>query len=191
MNIDKMTDDELHAELETRGMKAHHKTGTEKLKETLKTALLGNSQTPSADDDTEEEIPKEQVTELTPEQHEKKLTKEQRAMRLVRIVVTPNDNLMSTYPGLIFTVGSSAINGGRMIKKYVPFNNEDGWHVPQIICEQIQNAEMQKFKSVKMPNGEKQLQAYIAKKFNVQILDPLTKPELEALAAAQTSRGDA
>ena len=108
-----------------------------------------------------------------------------------RIVVSPNDPLMSSYNGLIFTVGSSAVNGGRMIKKYVPFNNDDGWHVPQIIIDQIENAQMQKFKQVTMPNGDKTLQAYITKKFNVQILPPLTQPEVEILAAAQASKGAA
>jgi hypothetical protein len=187
MDIEKLTDVELQEELKSRGIVLHHKTGTDKLREALATALI----------DKNEEIPNDvpsfddSVKRLTVEEHEKKLTKEQRAMRLVRIVVTPNDNLMSTYPGLIFTVGSSSIRKGRMIKKYVPFNNEDGWHVPQVICDQIENAEMQKFKSVKMPNGEKQLQAYISKKFNVQILDPLTEHELKSLAAAQLSRGDA
>ena len=108
-------------------------------------------------------------------------------MKLVRIVVTPNDPLMSSYPGLIFTVGASGLNGGKMIKKYVPFNNEEGWHVPQIILNQIEHAEMQKFKTVTTPNGEKVLEPYITKKFNVRILDPLTKEELERLAAAQAA----
>ena len=119
----------------------------------------------------------------------KALTKtgEKEAMKLVRIVVTPNDPLMSSYPGLIFTVGASGLNGGKMIKKYVPFNNEEGWHVPQIILNQIEHAEMQKFKTVTTPNGEKVLEPYITKKFNVRILDPLTKEELERLAAAQAA----
>ena len=190
MDIDNLSDKDLQEELKSRGVTLHHKTGSQKLKDTLKSVIAGTYETPPEEKtpDSEEEVPG--VTELTVEQHEKKLTKEQRALRLVRIVVTPNDNLMQTYPGLIFTVGSSRVNKGRMIKKYVPFNNEDGWHVPQIILDQIENAQMQKFKNVKMPNGEKQLQAYITKKFNVQILDPLTPHELGALAAAQASRGD-
>lgn len=187
MDISKLTDKEIHEELKNRGVELHHKTGSQKLQETLTAVIAGTYQK----DSPGQEPPKNKVTYISEKEHEKRLTKEQRALRLVRIVVTPNDNLMSTYPGLIFTVGSSAVNNGRMIKKYVPFNNDDGWHVPQIICDQIQNAQMQKFRSVKMPNGEKQLQAYIAKKFNVQILAPLTKQEMIALAAAQASRGDA
>jgi len=187
MDIDKLGDEELRAELKAKGVELHHKTGTQKLKETLASVLDGTYTSPDENPDVQESS----VKRLTEKEHESKLTKTQKAMRLRRIVVVPNDNLMSTYPGLIFTVGSSSINKGRMIKKYVPFNNEDGWHVPQVIVDQIENAEMQKFKTVKMPNGEKQLQPYIAKKFNVQILDPLTKKEMEALAAAQLSRGDA
>ena len=52
-------------------------------------------------------------------------------MKLTRVVVVPNDSTMANYPGLIFTVGSSGINNGQMIKKFVPFNNEEGWHVPR------------------------------------------------------------
>jgi hypothetical protein len=76
-----------------------------------------------------------------------------------------------------------------MIKKFVPFNNEEGWHVPTIILRQIENAEMQKFKTVTRTDGEKVLEPYVTKKFNVRILDPLTKEELEQLAARQGAAG--
>jgi hypothetical protein len=49
---------------------------------------------------------------------------------------------------------------------------------------------MQKFKSVKMHNGEKTLTPYIAKKFNVEVLEPLTDQEKSTLRAAQAARGD-
>ena len=116
-------------------------------------------------------------------------TPEKRAMKLTRVVVVPNDSSMANYPGLIFTVGASGINNGQMIKKFVPFNNEEGWHVPQIILDQIENAQMQKFKTVTRANGEKVLEPYNAKKFNVQILPPLNKEELETLAAANKAAG--
>ena len=50
---------------------------------------------------------------------------------------------------------------------------------------------MQKFRSVKAPNGETILQPYNAKKYNVQVLPDLTQKEIDKLAAAQASRGDA
>jgi hypothetical protein len=183
-----MTDEDIHEELQARGVKLHHKTGSQKLRDTLKAVMDGTYQNETeAVPKATESIP--DVKELTAVEHVKKLTKEQRALRMQRIVVSPNDPLMSSYNGLIFTVGSSAVNKGKMIKKYVPFNNDDGWHVPQIIIDQIDAAEMQKFRQVTLPNGDKGLQPYLTKKFNVQILDPLTRDEMEILAAAQASKG--
>ena len=194
VDVDRMEDEDIRAELESHGISLHHKTGSEKLKNTLKEVLAGTYKVSAEEDTAPTEkavVPPNSVKKLTPKEHLKKLTKEQRALRMQRIVVSPNDPLMSSYNGLIFTVGSSSVNKGRMIKKYVPFNNDDGWHVPQIIIDQIEAAEMQKFKQVTLPNGEKTLQPYITKKFNVQILPPLTKEEMEQLAAAQKSRGAA
>jgi len=204
MDINNMTADELRAELKAHGVSLHHKTGEDKLRATLRQVVDGTFAAPGEDapkeaeevevveEKSQEEIKKAlNIKVLTPAEHLKRLTKEQRALRLIRVVVSPNDTLMSSYNGLIFTAGSSAVNKGRMIKKYVPFNNENGWHIPNIIYEQIEAAQMQKFRQVKLPNGEKGLEAYLTKKFNVQILDPLTPEEMGDLAAAQVSRGDA
>jgi len=76
-----------------------------------------------------------------------------------------------------------------MVKKFVPFNNEEGWHVPQIILNQIENGQMQKFRTVTRANGEKVLEPYLTKKFNVRILDPLTPEELKEVAAANKVAG--
>ena len=193
--ITKMTDEEIKQELKDYGIKVHHKTGTAKLAE----LLADVRKNPSA-------VTQDVVTDVSIEDRPYKdglpgaskaaieaatkhfqLTPKQAAMRLIRVVVTPNDPLMSSYPGLIFTVGVSGINNGKMIKKYVPFNNEEGWHVPNIILQQIEHAEMQKFKTITTPNGEKVLEPYITKKFNVRILDPLTKEQLKRLADAQAA----
>ena len=195
MNTDpssEMTDADIHEELKAHGIKMHHKTGTEKLKATLASVHDGTYEAPVA----EVASPTPPATAVDRTLHgtpvdipDSELSPTDRAMQLVRIVVSPNDTLMSTYPGMIFTVGSSKVNNGRMVKKYVPFNNDEGWHVPKIIFDQIEAAEMQKFRSVKLPNGEKSLAPYITKKFNVQVLPALTMKELNDLSIAQQSRG--
>lgn len=194
MDIANLSDEDIRAELEARGIKLHHKTGSDKLKETLIAVLDGTYVAPAPDTDAKPAKPtnkeSDDVKRLTREEHLAKMTKQQRAMHMSRIVVNPNDPLMSSYPGMIFTVGSSSVNNGRMIKKFVPFNNDAGWHVPQIIIDQIESAQMQKFRPVTAPNGEKSLQAYLTKKFNVQYLPALTKKEMAALAAAQQAKGD-
>ena len=191
--ISELTDEEIKQELKEYGVKFHHKTGSSKLAELLHTARENPEamvqDIPVATDDRPYEGGLPDASEAAKAAAAKALTPtgEKKALKLVRIVVTPNDPLMSSYPGLIFTVGASGLNGGKMIKKYVPFNNEEGWHVPQIILNQIEHAEMQKFKTVTTPNGEKVLEPYITKKFNVRILNPLNKEELERLAASQAA----
>ena len=205
--INSMTDDELRQELADNGVTLHHKTGTKKLGTTL-----AQVRTKEYKENPNSAIPSEDIPEIptglrhkslpgsTPASKAAKakrikevfvdLTEEQKAMKLIRIVVNPNDTLMASYPGLIFTVGSSRLSkNGEMVKKFVPFNNEAGWHVPKIIYDQINAAEMQKFRTVTSPNGEKILEPYLTKKFNVRILPELSVDELEKLAASQQVAG--
>ena len=181
--INSMTDDEIRQELADNGVTLHHKTGTKKLASTLADVRTKEHKEDTNSGSTE-------ASRAAKEKHlAAMLTPEKLAMKLVRVVVTPNDPLMVNYPGLIFTVGVSGINNGEMIKKFVPFNNEEGWHVPTIILRQIEHAEMQKFKTVTRPDGEKVLEPYLTKKFNVRELPPLTREELEKLAARQGAAG--
>ena len=185
--INGMTNDELRKELADNGVTLHHKTGTKKLASTLAEVRTKEyKEDPKKSDLTD---PSEAAKAAKAKHLAAMQTPEKLAMKLTRIVVTPNDPTMVNYPGLIFTVGATGLNNGRMVKKFVPFNNEEGWHVPQIILNQIRNAEMQKFKTVTRANGEKVLEPYLTKKFNVQILDPLTPEELKRVAAANKIAG--
>jgi hypothetical protein len=203
--INSMTSDEMRQELADNGVTLHHKTGVKKLASTL--AQVRSKEYKEDVKPVEEDIPEipagvrhKSLPGSTPASRAAKakriqevfvdLTEEQKAMKLIRIVVSPNDTLMASYPGLIFTVGSSRLSkNGEMVKKFVPFNNEAGWHVPKIIHDQIDAAEMQKFRTVTSPNGEKVLEPYLTKKFNVRVLPELTVEELENLAASQQSAG--
>ena len=188
MDIENMNIEDVKAELTGRGIKVHHKNSEKKLRDTLQADV----------DKNDTKVPVEaKSSPVEPAKAKKKpekkvaMTLEEKCMHLKRIIVTPNDPEMSGHAGQIFTVVVSAVNNGKAIKKYVPFNNEEGWHVPNVLVNQIANAEMQKFKSVKAHNGETILQPYNAKKYNVQVLPDLTQKEIDKLAAAQASRGDA
>ena len=185
--INGMTNDELRKELADNGVTLHHKTGTKKLASTLAEVRTKEyKEDPKKSDLTD---PSEAAKAAKAKHLAAMQTPEKLAMKLTRVVVTPNDPTMVNYPGLIFTVGASGLNNGRMVKKFVPFNNEEGWHVPQIILNQIEYGQMQKFKTVTRANGEKVLEPYLTKKFNVRILDPLTREELEQVAAANKVAG--
>jgi len=190
MDIDSMEVEDLREELKSHGVTMHHKTGVAKLKTTLQAVMDGTYEEKKMAKATDTVEVKEEVKVTTTAPKKKKLSREQEAMRLVRIIVSPNDPVKAALPGGIFTVCSSKINKGRSIKKFVPFNNEEGWHVPNAVYKQIENAQMQKFKSVKMPNGDTAMEPYIAKMYNVQVLPPLSEKELADLAAAQKSRGN-
>ena len=185
--INSMTDDEMRQELTDNGVTLHHKTGTKKLASTLADVRTKEyKEDPKKSDLTG---PSEAAKAAKAKHLAAMQTPEKLAMKLTRVVVTPNDPTMVNYPGLIFTVGASGLNNGRMVKKFVPFNNEEGWHVPQIILNQIEYGQMQKFKTVTRANGEKVLEPYLTKKFNVRILDPLTPEELKQVAAANKVAG--
>ena len=184
MDIENMDIEDVKAELTGRGIKMHHKTNAIKLRKTLQDDV----------DRNDAEVPIDVLpSPVRPAKVKKKpvMTLEEKCLHLKRIIVIPNDPEMSGHAGLVFTVLCSAVNNGKAIKKYVPFNNEEGWHVPNIIYNQIANAEMQKFKSVKTANGDTVLQPYQAKKYNVQVLPDLTQKEIDKLAASQAARGDA
>jgi hypothetical protein len=198
--INSMTDEEIRQELTENGVTLHHKTGSKKLASTLADVRTKEYKEDPKDSELQVtgNVKHRSLPGSTPESRAAKekhiasintMTAEQAAMKLVRVVVTPNDPLMVNYPGLIFTVGMSGINNGRMIKKFVPFSNEDGWHIPTIILRQVESAEMQKFKTITRPDGEKVLEPYLTKKFNVQILPDLTNAELKRLADQQAAAG--
>ena len=185
--INSMTDDEIRQELADNGVTLHHKTGTKKLASTLAQVRTKEyKEDPKKSDLTG---PSEAAKAAKAKHLAAMQTPEKLAMKLTRVVVTPNDPAMVNYPGLIFSVGATGLNNGRMVKKFVPFNNEEGWHVQQILLNQIENGQMQKFKTVVRPNGEKVLEPYLTKKFNVRILDPLTPEELKEVAAANKVAG--
>ena len=185
--INSMTDDEIRQELADNGVTLHHKTGTKKLASTLADV---RSKEYKEDPKTPDLTGPSEAAKAAKAKHLAAMqTPEKLAMKLTRVVVTPNDPTMVNYPGLIFSVGATGLNHGRMVKKFVPFNNEEGWHVPQILLNQIENGQMQKFKTVVRPNGEKVLEPYLTKKFNVRILDPLTPEELKEVAAANKVAG--
>lgn len=125
---------------------------------------------------------------LAPEQKEVAATVvdraelQRKASELVRIRVTCMNPAKKEWEGEIFTVGNSVVG---TFKKYVPFNADEGWHVPRIIYEQIKARECQIFVTVKGPRGNTTRKGKLIKEFAIEVLDPLTEEELRDLAQRQ------
>lgn len=107
-------------------------------------------------------------------------------LRLLRVNVTCLDPMKKEYKGEIFTVGNDVIGS---VKKYVPFNTTDGWHVPAIIVQQLRDKECQIFQSVKNDKGQEIRTGKTIKAYIVQELPPLTPEELAELAKVQSAQG--
>jgi hypothetical protein len=191
MNIKEMTSKQISDELSNRGVTMHFNSKREKLEE----ALIA---TDDVDVAVLEPEVKSNVVFLTEEDLiandfkvngvELEGARDLHAMKLIRVIVRSNDPLERESAGKIFTVGNREINGGKAVKKYIPFNNEEGWHIPHILYEHLLAAECQIFAKVKR-NGQELMEPQNIKAFNVEVLPPLTEEEREKLAVKQKSTG--
>jgi hypothetical protein len=114
--------------------------------------------------------------------------REEESQKLVRVIVRSNDPLKRESQGEIFTVGNRSINGGRPIKKYIPYNNEEGWHIPNMLLDHLKAAETQIFKKVTR-NGQDFMEPTNIKAFNIEILPQLSEDELSTLQVKQKATG--
>jgi hypothetical protein len=161
------------------GIKYHPNIKLESLKTKVNDRLAGvKHDTTEADDDNAQ--PKEAVEE-TIAQKRRRIKDE--ALALVRIRVSCLNPAKKEWEGEIFTVGNSLIGS---VTKYVPFNTgDDGYHVPQILLNQLRARECQVFITKKDERGNKVRKAKLIKEFGIEVLPPLTKAEIAELAQRQ------
>jgi len=189
MKIEEMTSKQISDELSTHGVTMHYNSKREKLEEAL-LALDGV--------DIQVTAPKSEGVSITEAELiandfkyngvELEGMRHLNALTLVRVIVRSNDPLKRESAGEIFTVGNKAFNDGRPVKKYIPFNNEDGWHIPKILFDHLKAAETQIFAKVTR-NGQEFMEPKNIKAFNVEVLAPLTSEEIQTLAIKQKATG--
>jgi hypothetical protein len=166
----------LKARADKLGIKYHPTIGLEKLREKVNGALAGE---PAAED----EPPAAEAVAAEKEtlgQRNKRLKLE--ASRLVRIRLTCMNPNKREWPGELFTVSNKVVG---TFKKMIPFDNEEGYHVPHIIYEQLVARQCQIFVTVKDSRGNKGRKGKLIKEFNIEVLPPLTKDQLADLAQQQ------
>ena len=109
------------------------------------------------------------------------MKKRQEALRLVRIRVTNMNPLKSNMRGEIYSVGNSQIG---FVKKFVPFNCDAGYHVPQIILTHMKEKKFMTHFEVKIGN-KKIKKNKLVPELAIEILPPLTAEELQELKQRQ------
>lgn len=160
------------------GIKFHPNVGIDRLKTKI------NNELNKGDADEEEKEVQEVTRKLTKAEKEFLKYEELRqdAARLIRVIVTSMNPTEREWPGKYFSVGNGKIG---MFKKYIPFNNPEGWHIPNIIYKHLLERECQVFVTVKGPRGEKMRRGKMIKEYNVEVLPLLTEKELQELAQRQ------
>ena len=171
----------------TLGIKFHPNIGVDKLREKVNAAMNDEvvveeeaevvvvSTAKQATVENPGEVPVE-----TKAQMHNRLRKQ--ASKLVRIRISCMNPNKKDWEGEVFTVSNSVIG---TFKKYVPFDNDEGWHVPQVILNMIKERECQIFQTKKNERGVKMRVSKIIREFAVEILDPLTSDDLKDLATKQ------
>ena len=188
MNMNEMTSKQISDKLAENGIKMHFNSNRTKLEEALNTILISNEGTimeAATVSNTEgQAITDAMLDDFSYNGVELEGLREQDAMKLIRVIVRPNDPLKLESTGEIFTVGNATVNNGRAVKKFIPFNNEEGWHIPNIIYQNIKAAECQIFKKMTR-NGQDTMEAMKIKAYNIEVLPALTQDEIDKIAIKQ------
>lgn len=116
----------------------------------------------------------------TPNQKRQRLRMQ--ANELVRIRVACMNPTKKDWAGEIFTTGNGAVG---TLRKFVPFNAEEGWYVPRMILQVMQDRQCQIFVNGKSKNGIKIRESKLIKEFAIEILPDLTPEEIRELARRQ------
>jgi hypothetical protein len=188
MNIETMTSKEISDKLAEHGIKMHFNSKRTKLVEALNN-INGNEDTKMEATVMETTnnvtvVTDDMLDDFKINGVELEGLRNDDAMKLIRVIVRPNDPLKLESGGEIFTYGSNVINNGKAVKKYIPFNNEEGWHIPNIIYQNIIATECQIFKKVTR-NGQDTMEAVKIKAYNVEVLPALTQAEIDKIAIKQ------
>lgn len=169
--VDELTT--LKARADLLGLKYHPSISVEKLREKVAAAVAA---------DTPPE-PEPVVVEPAAESAaERRGRKRKEANELVRVRVTCMNPAKAEWEGEIFTAGNSTVGS---FSKFIPFNADEGWHVPRIILNQIQQRQCQIFVSVRDARGNTTRKGKLIKEFAVEVMPQLTPKELADLAQRQ------
>lgn len=169
----------LKARADRLGITYHPSIGVEKLREKVAKALASTED--STDKEPEvEDAPAPQAPTETLAQKRKRLKDE--ATRLVRIRLTCMNPAKREWDGEIFTVGNSLVGS---LTKFVPFNAEEGWHVPHMMYLMLKDRQCQVFVTEKSHRGVAIRRGKLIKEFAIEVLPDLTPEELHDLAQRQ------
>jgi hypothetical protein len=171
----------LKARADMMGINYHPSIGLEKLRDKVNAAVNGEAE--------KQETPAAAVTAAGQETEGQRIKRlKDDAHRLVRVRLTCMNPAKNEWPGEIISVGNAVVGS---VSKYIPFNAEDGWHIPNIILQHLKERQCQVFTTVQDSRGNKTRKGKLIREFNIEELPPLTPEELHDLAQRQAMAGTA
>lgn len=181
-----LTQDELttlKARADLLGLSYHPSIGVEKLRDKIAAATGSADEKVEGPAQPEETVVPPVAAALVEEtEGQRRKRKKMEALALVRIRLTCMNPNKKDWDGEIITVGNSLVG---TVSKYIPFNAEEGWHVPAIMLEMLKNRQCQVFTTAKTKNGVSIRQGKLIREFAIEVLPPLTEKELHDLAQRQ------
>lgn len=180
-DTDEIQQDELislKARADLLGVQYHPSIGLEKLRDKVNAAATAEVKPAETKQTSVEEVAESQEETLV----QRRFRKKREANTLMRIRVACMNPSKTEWDGEIFTAGNSLVGS---FTKYVPFNADEGWHVPRIIYNQIIQRQCQIFTTVRDSRGNNVRKGKLIKEFAVEVLPDLTPEELAELARRQ------
>ena len=157
----------LKARADALGISYHPSIGLEKLREKVNGALAPKEEDKPAAEESDGAM---------------RIRLRNEAAKLIRIRLTCMNPNKKDWDGEFITAGNSVVGS---FTKFVPFNADEGWHVPHIIYEQLRDRECQVFTSVRDSKGNASSRGRLIKEFAIELLPSLTQEELAELARRQ------
>lgn len=163
----------LEARAKVLNISYHTNISTEKLRERVNAAISGTREEDSA-------RPAKDESDVARRSRLKK-----KASRLIRVRIHCNDPAKKDWPGEYITVGNNAVGTYR---KYVPYNQDEPFHLPEIIVNALREKRVQVFATKKSKNGIPVRESKSIAAYAIEIVTPLTEEELAQLANSQMAR---
>ena len=157
------------------GIKHHPSIGLEKLQAKIDAHVEESSQPLKI---TLTDTAKEEANDVLKEQRIRRKARKKEMLKLVRVRVTPMNPHMRGLKGQMFGVSNRLIG---KVYKYIPFNSPHGWHIPQVLLDEMQSKEYLTITEVTTPTGKVTKRKSMTKAYAIEIMAPLTPEEAQGI----------
>lgn len=147
------------------------------------TTLLGKVREAQASDTPAEQEPEAKATVAKESVQDLRARHRAEATKLIRVNITNMNPFKRDIESEIISAGNSYVG---TIKRCIPFNTSDGWHVEQILLNTLRERKCQVFRTVKGQGGQPdRRESQLVNEFAIEVLPPLTTQELKELGRRQ------